>query len=93
MSESKRVRTFHPSFDDPNSWKRFDSSKEAWAWEAAVRFYEKSLLTAAVRFYALANDRSKVVILLSNAGWGNTNHLEETLEARWADIEARTTKR
>ncbi len=58
-----------------------------------MRFYEKSLLTAAVRFYTLVNDRSKVIVLLSRVGWGTTEHLEEKLEARWGYIETRTTKR
>jgi len=92
-SEAEKARTSYPSFDDPNIWNRFDDSSEARTWKAAVRFYEKSLLTAAVRFYALADDRSKVVALLVGAGWGNTEHLEEKLEARWGYIEARAATR
>lgn len=78
----ERARTSYPSFDNPNIWNRFDNCSEARTWKAAVGFYEKSLLTAAVCFYALINDRSKVVALLAGAGWGNTEHLEEILEAR-----------
>ncbi len=74
-------------------WHLFDDSREAHTWKAAVRFYEKSLLTAAVRFYTLVNDRSKVIALLSGVGWGNADYLQEKLEARWGYIEARATKR
>jgi len=93
ISEAERARTSYPSFDDPNIWNRFDDSSEARTWKAAVGFYEKSLLTAAVRFSALVNDRSKVVALLAGAGWGNTEHLEEKLETRWEYIEARSATR
>ena len=89
ISEAERARTSYPSFDNPNIWSRLDESNEARTWKAAVRFYEKSLLTAAVRFYALVNDRSKVITLLAGVGWGNTAHLEEKLEDRWEYIEAR----
>jgi len=58
-----------------------------------VDFYEKSLLTAAVRFYVLVNDGSKVVALLAGAGWGNAEHLEEKLAAHWKYIEARAATR
>ena len=93
ISEAERTRTSYPSFDDPNVWNRFDDSREARTWKAAVGFYEKSLLTAAVRFYALVDDRSKVVALLAGAGWGNAEYLEEKLEARWGYIEARAATR
>jgi len=93
ISEAGKARTSYPSFDDPNIWHLFDDSKEADTWKAAVRFYEKSLLTAAVRVYTLVNDRSKVIALLSGVGWGNVDYLEKRLKARWGYIEARATKR
>ena len=93
ISEAERASNSYQTFDDPNTWHLFDDSKAADTWKAAVKFYEKSLLTAAVRFYTLVNDRSKVIALLSGVGWGNTDYLEEKLEARWGYIEARATKR
>jgi transcriptional regulator with XRE-family HTH domain len=90
------VPAFYPDPKNPDLYKRWDGSEEAWMWKSAIDFRDYAKISAAAYFYAYTQDWSSVPSLLTAAGWEfgycadeAVNDAAKFVEANQEEIESR----
>jgi len=86
------VPAFYPNPQNPEAWKPWDGSEDAWMWKGAMDFRDDAEITAAAYFYRYTKDWSTIPGLLLAAGWRSIGFEEEAtefVEACREEIESR----
>jgi hypothetical protein len=94
---SIEVPRFYRNLHEPNTSYLFDNSPEAWLWKQMLDFRSETLIKAAgsiIDAYTQmgsyppsGEDYYLLASLMSNAGWGDEEELEEFLAANRPKVE------